>query len=181
MFKIGEFSRFTRVTVEMLRHHDEIGLIGSRFVEAGSGYGYRSAEQLPPLDQIVALKDLGFSLEAIASLLGDRVRRVPDSPCRIREGSRRSGPADLDLADLERPKSVLRAGVLVSDIEDRRRWKTPARDARLGRCGARPWPPESPSPRPRPWRSGSRRRSSRGPGARSVRCRPRRCSISAPR
>src|SRR5262245_5641387 len=72
MFKIGEFSRFTRVTVKMLRHYDEIGLLVPSFVEAGSGYRYYVAEQLPRLNQIIALKDLGFSLEAIAVLIDDR-------------------------------------------------------------------------------------------------------------
>jgi DNA-binding transcriptional MerR regulator len=72
MFKIGELSRFTRVTVKMLRHYDEIGLLVPSFVEPGSGYRYYGAEQLPRLNQIIALKDLGFSLDAIAVLVDDR-------------------------------------------------------------------------------------------------------------
>ena len=71
MFKIGEFSRFTRVTVKMLRHYDERGLLVPSFVEPGSGYRYYGTEQLPRLNQIIALKDLGFSLEAIAVLVDD--------------------------------------------------------------------------------------------------------------
>jgi DNA-binding transcriptional MerR regulator len=72
MFKIGEFSRFTRVTVKMLRHYDEIGLLEPSFVEAGSGYRHYLADQLPRLNQIIALKDLGFSLDAIAVLIDER-------------------------------------------------------------------------------------------------------------
>jgi DNA-binding transcriptional MerR regulator len=34
MFKIGEFSKLTRVTVKMLRHYDEIGLLEPSFVES---------------------------------------------------------------------------------------------------------------------------------------------------
>src|SRR5688500_3767738 len=69
MFKIGEFSRFTRITVKMLRHYDEIGLLKPSFVDASSGYRYYLAEQLPRLNRIIALKDLGFSLDEIAFLL----------------------------------------------------------------------------------------------------------------
>src|SRR5262245_36268867 len=72
MFKIGEFSRFTRVTVKMLRHYDELGLLAPSFVEPGTGYRYYLADQLPRLNQIIALKDLGFSLEAIAALIDER-------------------------------------------------------------------------------------------------------------
>jgi DNA-binding transcriptional MerR regulator len=72
MFKIGEFSRFTRVTVKMLRHYDELGLLAPSFVEPGTGYRYYLADQLPRLNQIIALKDLGFSLEAIAALVDER-------------------------------------------------------------------------------------------------------------
>jgi DNA-binding transcriptional MerR regulator len=78
MFKIGEFSRLTRVTVKMLRHYDEIGLLEPSLVDAPSGYRYYEAAQLPRLNRIIALKDLGFSLEAIQTLLGgapeDRAR-----------------------------------------------------------------------------------------------------------
>lgn len=73
MFKIGEFSRFTRVTVKMLRHYDEIGLLAPSFVEDASGYRYYQAEQLPRLNRILALKDLGFSLEVIAVLIDPSV------------------------------------------------------------------------------------------------------------
>lgn len=69
MFKIGEFSRFTRITVKMLRHYDEIGLLKPSFVDTSTGYRYYLAEQLPRLNRIIALKDLGFSLDEIALLL----------------------------------------------------------------------------------------------------------------
>ncbi|MGF1506935.1 MAG: MerR family transcriptional regulator [Chloroflexi bacterium] len=69
MFKIGEFSWFTRVSVKMLRHYDRIGLLKPSHVDPESGYRYYSVEQLPRLHRIVALKDLGFSLERIGDLL----------------------------------------------------------------------------------------------------------------
>jgi DNA-binding transcriptional MerR regulator len=73
MFKIADFSRLTRVTVKMLRHYDEIGLLRPHLVDPASGYRYYSADQLPRLNRIIALKDLGFSLEQVAALLDERL------------------------------------------------------------------------------------------------------------
>lgn len=73
MFKIADFSRLTRVTVKMLRHYDEIGLLRPHLVDPASGYRYYSADQLPRLNRIIALKDLGFSLEQVSALLDERL------------------------------------------------------------------------------------------------------------
>lgn len=69
MFKIGEFARFSRVSVKMLRHYDELDLLKPAYVDPETHYRYYSAAQLPRLHRIVALKDLGFSLAQIAGLL----------------------------------------------------------------------------------------------------------------
>ncbi len=71
MFKIGDFSRLTFVTVKALRYYDEIGLLKPVKVDQFTGYRYYSADQLPRLNYIVALKDLGLSLEEVAILVKD--------------------------------------------------------------------------------------------------------------
>ena len=71
MFRIGEFSRFSRVSVKMLRHYDELGLLSPARVDPVSGYRYYSAGQLPRLNRLLALKDLGFRLEQIKVLLAE--------------------------------------------------------------------------------------------------------------
>ena len=71
MFRIGEFSRFSRVSVKMLRHYDELGLLKPAWVDPDTNYRYYSADQLPRLNRIVALKDLGFRLEQIGLLLDE--------------------------------------------------------------------------------------------------------------
>ena len=71
MFKIGDFSRFSRVSIKMLRHYDEIGLLKPAHVDHETGYRYYLADQLPRLNRIITLKDLGFSLEQIVQLLAD--------------------------------------------------------------------------------------------------------------
>lgn len=71
MFKIGEFSKFSRVSVKMLRHYDDLGLLKPAKVDPFTSYRYYSANQLPRLNRILALKDLGFSLQEIGRLLHD--------------------------------------------------------------------------------------------------------------
>jgi len=57
----------------MLRHYDEIGLFVPASVDASNGYrGYEIA-QLRRLHRLLALRDLGFTLEEIRPLLDDEV------------------------------------------------------------------------------------------------------------
>jgi DNA-binding transcriptional MerR regulator len=73
MFKIGEFSRLSRVSVRMLRHYDQLGLLTPSQTDQFTGYRYYSADQLPRLNRILALRDLGFSLEQIAGMLNEEL------------------------------------------------------------------------------------------------------------
>lgn len=73
MFKIGEFSRLSRVSVRMLRHYDQLGLLTPSQTDPFSGYRYYSADQLPRLNRILALRDLGFSLEQITGMLDENL------------------------------------------------------------------------------------------------------------
>jgi DNA-binding transcriptional MerR regulator len=69
MFRIGEFSRIAQVSGRLLRYYDEIGLLSPQFIDPETGYRYYSARQLPRLNRILVLKELGLSLEQIARLL----------------------------------------------------------------------------------------------------------------
>lgn len=71
MFKIGEFSQLGQVTVRTLRHYDDLSLLKPAFTDPESDYRYYAIEQLPRLNRIVALKDLGLTLDQIARLLED--------------------------------------------------------------------------------------------------------------
>src|SRR5687768_5423037 len=73
MFKIGEFSQLSRVSVRMLRHYDQLGLLKPSRTDNFTNYRYYSADQLPRLNRILALRDLGFSLEQIGNLLDEEL------------------------------------------------------------------------------------------------------------
>ena len=73
MLKIGDFSNLARVTIKALRYYDELGLLKPVKVDEYSGYRYYSVSQLTQLHRIIALKDMGLSLEEISRLLKDNV------------------------------------------------------------------------------------------------------------
>ncbi len=71
MIRIGDFSKLSRVTVKTLRYYDEVGLLKPAHVDTYTGYRYYTYAQLLRLNRILALKDLGFSLEEIGQFLTD--------------------------------------------------------------------------------------------------------------
>ncbi len=71
MYRIGEFSRLCRVPVSALRYYADTGLLPPAEVDPASGYRYFSVDQLPRLNRILALKDLGLSLDDIRQFLDD--------------------------------------------------------------------------------------------------------------
>jgi predicted transcriptional regulator YdeE len=73
MLKVGDFSKLAHVTVKALRHYDEIGLLKPVWIDRFSGYRYYALSQLPRLNRILALKDLGFSLAEIRDLLEEEL------------------------------------------------------------------------------------------------------------
>ena len=73
MFGIGDFANLGRVSVRMLRHYDAIGLLRPARVDPSSGYRYYTAAQLAALNRIVALKDLGFTLDQVQTMIDQKV------------------------------------------------------------------------------------------------------------
>ncbi len=73
MLSIGDFARHGRVSVRMLRHYDAIGLLRPAYVDQVTGHRSYEAQQLSRLNRIVALKDLGFTLQQVQSILDDKV------------------------------------------------------------------------------------------------------------
>ena len=69
MLRIGEFSKLSRISIRMLRHYDEIGLLRPVRIDAFTGYRYYGEDQLPLAGRIAALRDMGFGLSAISDIL----------------------------------------------------------------------------------------------------------------
>ena len=73
MFRIGEFAQIAQVSGRLLRYYDQLGLLSPVRIDPQSGYRWYSARQLPRLNRILALKELGLTLEQIKPLLDGEI------------------------------------------------------------------------------------------------------------
>ena len=73
MYQIGEFSKIAQVSGRLLRYYDELDLLKPEHIDDQTGYRYYSATQLPKLNRILALKELGLTLDQIKRMVDDDV------------------------------------------------------------------------------------------------------------
>jgi len=73
MIKIGDFSKLAHVSIKTLHHYGDLGLLKPAHIDRYTGYRYYNLEQLGQLNRILALKDLGFSLEQVAQLMDEEL------------------------------------------------------------------------------------------------------------
>ncbi len=71
MFRIGEFSKLTQVSIRMLRYYDETGLLKPAEVDRFTNYRLYTAAQIPALNKIIFLRDLGFGVSDISAALSE--------------------------------------------------------------------------------------------------------------
>ncbi|HKQ75492.1 MAG TPA: MerR family transcriptional regulator [Blastocatellia bacterium] len=120
MFRIGDFSRLSQVSVKALRFYDEMGLLKPTYIDRDTGYRYYSATLLPRLNRILAFKELGFSLAEIVHLLEgdlpvDHVRELLQS--RRAELARRIERERAQLIEVEAWLAQIDQGGRVPDYE----------------------------------------------------------------
>ena len=126
MFKIGDFSKFSQVSIKMLRHYDRLGLLRPARIDPATSYRYYSADQLPRLNRILALRDLGFTLQQIAALLDDvpaeQIRgmlklKQAELEQQMQDGQQRLEHIAARLRQIEREGRPYAADVIVRRIE----------------------------------------------------------------
>ena len=127
MIRIGDFSKLSRVSVKTLRFYDEMGLLKPIEVDRFTGYRYYEFDQLPRLYRILALKDLGFSLEEIGRLLEGEVSveqmrgmlklRQAEIRQRVEEEAARLERVELWLREIEQEDSMSKYDVVIKKIE----------------------------------------------------------------
>ncbi len=110
--RIGEFSALGRVSVRMLRHYEKLGLLEPTRTDAWTGYRSYTLEQLPRLNRIIALKELGFSLQEVGAILAEApsagdmrallTERRAQLAAELELSSRRLEQVDVRLARIER-------------------------------------------------------------------------------
>src|SRR5688572_188322 len=127
MIRIGDFSKLSRVSIKTLRFYDEMGLLKPIEVDRFTGYRYYEFDQLPRLYRILALKDLGFSLEEIGRLLEDHLSteqmrgmlklRQAEIRQRVEEEAERLERVELWLRQIEQEDSMSKYDVVIKNIE----------------------------------------------------------------
>lgn len=75
-YRVREFADLAGVTVRTLHHYDRMAVLRPKRSDAG--YRLYSPRDLERLEQIVALKFLGFPLKEIRTLLDREARRLPE-------------------------------------------------------------------------------------------------------
>ena len=73
MLSIGDFARYAQVSVRMLRHYDALGLLVPAYVDPVTGYRSYTATQLARVNRLVALKDLGLTLDQVGRVLREEL------------------------------------------------------------------------------------------------------------
>ncbi len=127
MIRIGDFSKLSRVSIKTLRFYDEMGLLKPLEVDRFTGYRWYGYEQLPRLHRILALKDLGFSLEEIGHLLesdlsagqmrGMLKLRQEEIRQRVQEEAERLERVERWLRQIEQEDSMSSYDVVIKSIE----------------------------------------------------------------
>jgi DNA-binding transcriptional MerR regulator len=111
MFKIGDFSKLSQVSVKTLRYYDEIGLIKPIEIDRFTSYRYYTASQLSRLNRILLLKDLGLSLDQIGRLLES------DLPPDQLRGMLKLRRAEIERSIEEEEARLARVAALINHIE----------------------------------------------------------------
>jgi len=127
MIRIGDFSKLSRISVKTLRFYDEMDLLKPVEVDRFTGYRYYEYSQLARLNRILALKDLGFSLDEIHKLLesdlsAEQLRgmlklREAESRQRIQEEADRLMRIEARLRQIEQEDDVSKYDVVIKNIE----------------------------------------------------------------
>lgn len=69
MFRIGQLAGIYKISGKTLRYYDELGLLKPQYVDRMTGYRYYTSSQIPILNEIFLLKEMGLSLKEITYLM----------------------------------------------------------------------------------------------------------------
>ncbi|MGE5462072.1 MAG: MerR family transcriptional regulator [Syntrophothermus sp.] len=128
MIRIGDFSKLSRVPIKTLRYYDEVGLLKPVEVDAFTGYRLYEYSQLSTLHRILALKELGFSLEEIGHLLDDELSveqmrgmlklREAEARQRMQQEAERLERIEARLRQIEQENSMSKYDVVIKSADE---------------------------------------------------------------
>ena len=74
MIKIGDFANIFNVSVKTIRYYESIGLLIPKYVDIYTGYRYYDENNIYTMQDIISLKNMGFSLEEIKYFNKDKIK-----------------------------------------------------------------------------------------------------------
>lgn len=114
MLRIGEFSRYARLSIRMLRHYDAEGVLVPAEQDPVTGYRLYAVEQLAEANRIKALRDLGFQVREIKRLLTLDQRSLAEALQRHQE------TLEAEAARVEQRRAALRELLSATESGDAR-------------------------------------------------------------
>lgn len=78
MFKIGEFSKLSQISIRMLRFYDDHDLLKPVYTDPFNNYRYYDINQLEVAEKINELKTLGFKIDHIREILNSSSERYKE-------------------------------------------------------------------------------------------------------
>ncbi len=72
MFRIGMFSKIGKTTIKTLHYYEEVGLLRPACVDSENGYRFYTTDQLFDLHRIMALRQIGLSVQEISDVMNNR-------------------------------------------------------------------------------------------------------------
>jgi len=126
MIKIGDFSKLAHVSIRALHHYGSLGLLKPVHIDRYTGYRYYELEQLGQLNRILALKELGFTLEQVAQLMNEdlsvaemrgmlRLKQMELAE-KIEEEQARLAHVEMRLRQIEMDGSPPRSEIALKDV-----------------------------------------------------------------
>ena len=80
MYKIGDFSKMSKVTIKALRYYEKEGLLKPVFIDQNTGYRYYETSQLVEISKIISLRQAGISIKEIKKILnGENIVTILES------------------------------------------------------------------------------------------------------
>lgn len=125
MFKIGEFSKLTKVSVRMLRYYDEAGLLKPAMTDRFTGYRLYATSQIPTLQKILLLRDMDFNVAEmtlvlnqwdtaeVTTLLTAKKNEILE---KIRSEQRRVEKINMAIQDIGSNKIAIHCNVIIKSV-----------------------------------------------------------------
>lgn len=103
MFKIGDFSKISNLTVRALHHYEKLGLLIPEHVDGETNYRFYSAKQLETANKIKFMQQLGLSLKSIGEVLNSEDMSLLENYYAIREEE-----IGEELEELKKKQSIIK-------------------------------------------------------------------------